>query len=80
MTFEEDFPGPVHNLAQTVSQILTAYIGTELRSRGQIADKNGPGVGVNRPVRLHAASFRKPNQIGLHSREWLCLGNANVPR
>lgn len=61
-------PGPVHNLAWTLSQIPTAYTGTEVRSRGQIPDKNGPSVGVNRPVRLQAASFRKPNQIGSHSR------------
>lgn len=78
--FEGDFPASVHNLAQTESQILTAFTETELRSRAQIADKNGPRVGVNRPVRLYAASSRKLNHFGLHSRGWICSGNTNVLR
>lgn len=78
--FEGDFPDPVYfNLAWTVSQILTAYVGTELRSGGQSDDKNGPSVGVNRPFRLHLANSRKSNQIGSHDRGYICLGNANVP-
>lgn len=41
--------------------------GTELRGSGQIADKNGPSVGVNKPIRLHVANYRKRDQIGLQS-------------
>lgn len=52
---------PVHRLAQTVSQILTAC-----KTQGLGADcwQGGPHVGV----RLHLASYRKPNHIELHSK------------
>lgn len=62
-----DVWGTLHHLAQTVSQILMPVRGSELRGSRQIADMNGPSVGVNKPIRLHVANYRKPDQIGLQS-------------
>lgn len=75
-----DVWGTLHHLVQMVSQILMPVMGTELRGSGQIADKNGPSVGVSKPIRLHVANYRKPDQIGLESKWWICLGNWNVLR